>query len=123
MALLKNPVLLKDLFKIAENQDQYAWKPFRQGIEIYNLYGGDENQPAAALLRYQAGACAPKHLHEGIEHILVLSGAQSDDQGEYPAGNLLINFPGSYHQVTSTHGCIVLAIWNKPVSFIKEKNS
>ena len=123
MAALKNSILLEDLFKIAENQDRYAWKPFRQGIEIYNLYGGDENQPAAALLRYQAGASVPRHLHEGIEHILVLSGAQSDEHGEYPAGNLLINFPSSHHQVTSAQGCIVLAIWNKPVSFIQEKNS
>ena len=123
MATLKNSILLEDLFKIAENQDRYTWKPFRQGIEIYNLYGGNENQPAAALLRYQAGASVPRHLHEGIEHILVLSGAQSDEHGEYSAGNLLINFPGSQHQVTSSQGCIVLAIWNKPVSFIQEKNS
>ena len=123
MADLKNPILLRDLFNIVDNQDRYAWKPFRQGIEIYNLYGGNENQPAAALLRYQAGASVPRHLHEGIEHILVLSGAQSDEHGEYSAGNLLINFPGSQHQVTSSQGCIVLAIWNKPVSFIQEKNS
>ena len=118
MLALKNPIFLQDLFDIVNHQDRYEWKPFHPGIDIHRLYAGEANQSSAALLRYQAGARTPRHLHEGVEHILVLSGMQFDDKGEYPAGSLLINFPGSSHQITSTQGCIVLAIWEKPVSFI-----
>jgi len=117
--LLKDaPIQLGDLFNIAKCQDQIAWKPFRDGVEIYFLYGDGVSGPSAALIRYQKGASVPLHEHSGYEHILVLSGAQQDQHGSAIAGTLTINSPGTQHALTSSAGCIVLAIYDKPVKFI-----
>ena len=49
---------------------------FRQGVEICTLVNGE---PSVAVLRYAAGASVPRHLHTGLETILVLDGEQSDE--------------------------------------------
>lgn len=95
-----------------------AWKPFRPGIAISRLYGDNQHAPAAALLCYQPGASVPLRRHPGYEHLFALSGSQEDHNGRYQTGSLVINPPGSQHRVTSAEGCLVLAIWEKPVEFI-----
>ncbi|MEA5450827.1 cupin domain-containing protein [Leptolyngbya sp. CCNP1308] len=108
------PIVLPDLKAMALDPD-LAWEPFRLGVEIHRLYPAEPDGAAAALLRYQPGASVPHHRHTGFEHILVLSGSQTDDNGTYPASTLVVNLPGTHHTVSSTDGCIVLAIWAKPV--------
>jgi len=54
----------------------------------------------------------------GYEHILILEGEQQDEHYIYPQGTLVISPPGTSHSVQSPQGCIVLAIWEKPVSFL-----
>jgi anti-sigma factor ChrR (cupin superfamily) len=108
-------IILKQLLNITEVAEQFPWQPFREGIEIHRLYG-DDSGAAAALLRYQPGASVPGHNHEGFEHVLVLSGSQTDSNGEHMSGTLVINPPGTGHSVVSEGGCIVLAIWEKPIS-------
>jgi len=41
-----------------------------------------------------------------------------DDHGSYISGTLMINPPGTRHTVRSAVGCIVLAIYEKPVRFL-----
>jgi anti-sigma factor ChrR (cupin superfamily) len=113
---MERTLILQDLNKVAVWQDELPWQPFREGVEIYRLYGDGEDGAAAALLRYQPGAKVPKHDHQGFEHVLVLTGSQSDQNGEHTAGTLVINPPDSHHTVVSDLGCIVLVIWEKPVS-------
>jgi anti-sigma factor ChrR (cupin superfamily) len=113
---MEQTLILKNLLNIAEIQDHLPWQPFREGVEIYRLYGDGQQGAAAALLRYQPGAIVPQHNHQGFEHILVLSGSQSDRNGHHEAGTLVINPPASNHQVVSDSGCIILAIWEKPIS-------
>ncbi|HEY9651546.1 MAG TPA: cupin domain-containing protein [Coleofasciculaceae cyanobacterium] len=108
-------LILKDLLNIAERQNELSWEPFRPGVDIYRLYK-DEEGAAAALLRYQPGASVPMHNHTGFEHIFVLSGSQIDQNGEHQTGTLVINPPSTNHSVISYDGCIVLAIWEKPIS-------
>ncbi|HEY9826449.1 MAG TPA: cupin domain-containing protein [Stenomitos sp.] len=112
---MQSPFILGNLFEIESCQDTLPWQPFRDGVEIYPLYSDGEFGSSAALLRYQPGARIPRHEHQGFEHIIILSGAQSDFYGEYNAGTLVINPPSSNHQVVSQGGCIVLIIWEKPV--------
>ena len=114
--LLKQVLLLKDLPNIAVWQNNLPWQPFRDGVEIYRLYGDNKSGPAAALLRYEPGASVPRHEHTGFEHIYVLTGSQTDENGEHQAGPLIVNPPNSNHSVISQAGCIVLAIWEKPIS-------
>lgn len=115
---LHSSVILRNLCTIAAMQGQYSWQALRAGVDICHLYSGPENGPVAALLRYAPGASVPEHLHVGTEFILVLSGAQSDDHGDYGAGTVLVSPPGSRHTIVSAQGCIVLAIWEKPVQFL-----
>lgn len=113
---MQSVLIFKDLLNIAFRQDELTWEPFRPGVDIYRLYKDGEGGAAAALLRYQPGASVPRHDHTGFEHIFVLSGSQTDQNGEHKAGTLVINPPSTNHSVISQTGCIVLAIWEKPVS-------
>lgn len=121
MALDISSILrLTDLFRISEWQDSVQWKPFREGVDIYRLYGTDETGPKAALLRFHPGGRVPLHEHTGYEHIFILSGAQVDENSRADAGTLIVNPPGTRHSVFSEFGCIVLAIYEKPVRFIRD---
>ncbi len=108
---------LKNLFHIAEDVEAIPWQPFRNGIDIHRLYGDGVSGPTAALIRFREKGSVPMHEHEGYEHILVLSGAQRDQNSTATAGTLMINPPGTRHSIVSEAGCIVLAIYEKPVKF------
>jgi anti-sigma factor ChrR (cupin superfamily) len=111
-------LLVADLFGSATDFDRFAWQPFREGVEIARLHGDGGPGPSTALLRYAPGAQVPVHIHHGVEHIIVLAGAQADADGSYGVGSVLIHGPGTSHSVTSEQGCIVLAIWEKPVEIL-----
>ena len=109
-------LIFSDILAIANHPEQLAWQSFRSGVDIYRLYRNPETGLEAALLRYEPGATIPEHDHIGTELILVLSGSQRDRNGDHPAGTLVINPPDSHHNLISEPGCIVLIIWEKPVS-------
>ncbi len=109
---------LKDLFQISGWQHRLPWKPFLDGVDIYRLYGDGVTGPTAALLRFQKGARVPLHEHTGYEHIFVLSGSQVDENTKADTGMLIVNPPGTSHSILSEAGCIVLAIYEKPVRFL-----
>jgi anti-sigma factor ChrR (cupin superfamily) len=113
-AAIDAPVMiLRDLFS-GRGLDNQLWEPFREGIDVRWIYKVPAGC-AAALLRYRPGASLARHVHAGFEHILVLRGSQIDENGEHGAGTLLIHSPGTTHAITSPRGCIVLAVWEKPV--------
>jgi anti-sigma factor ChrR (cupin superfamily) len=96
--------------------------PFREGIEAHWIEkAADSMAPAVALLKYAAGARAPRHRHAGLETIIVLEGCQSDENGAYAAGAVVLNAEGSEHSVWSEDGCVVLINWARPVVFIGEE--
>jgi anti-sigma factor ChrR (cupin superfamily) len=114
---------LKNLLAITVSTKQIAWEPYRPGVYIFRLYGNGLDGPSAALLRYDEGGAVPLHEHAGYEHILVLAGAQEDQNGVIEAGTLVINPPGTKHAVHSRAGCVVLAIYEQPVRFVKDAHS
>jgi anti-sigma factor ChrR (cupin superfamily) len=105
-----------DLARQAAAPD-FSWASLRPGVDIHPLSGGSDDGPSSALLRYAPGASVPHHRHPGHEHIFVLAGMQVDANGIHRAGTLVINLPGSSHEVSSPDGCLVLAIWERPVVF------
>jgi anti-sigma factor ChrR (cupin superfamily) len=113
--------LVLDAQALAAQSDSLPFTPFRPGVERHMLYDTGNDGPSAALLRYAPGAEVPPHQHIGYEHIIVLSGAQEDERGRYPAGAMVINPPGTQHHVRSPEGCLVLAIWNRPVRFVEPR--
>jgi anti-sigma factor ChrR (cupin superfamily) len=94
------------------------FRDFRPGVERADVIVDGERGHATAWLRYAPGASVPWHRHPGYEHIWVLRGDQSDDEGTYTAGSVIIHAPGSAHRVWSSSGCLVLAVWERPVEFL-----
>jgi anti-sigma factor ChrR (cupin superfamily) len=113
-------LLVQGLLDADSDYAAFDWRPFRPGVEIARLYGDAGGGSSAALLRYAPGASVPAHRHEGFEHIFVLRGSQQDELGRYPRGSLLIHGPGTGHRVSSPEGCVVLAVWEKPVTMAEE---
>lgn len=112
---------LNDLFQISGWQHKLPWEPFQPGVDIFRLYGDGETGPTAALLRFRAGGRVALHEHTGYEHIFVLAGSQVDENSQAETGSLIINPPGTSHSILSSNGCIVLAIYEKPVKFLAPK--
>jgi len=96
-----------------------AYEPFREGVEVHYLMRGSIYSPGVAILRYQTGARIPRHRHAGLETIVVLEGTQSDENGTYPAGSVVLNPEGSEHSVWTDNGCVVLIQWNRPVILLE----
>jgi anti-sigma factor ChrR (cupin superfamily) len=111
------PLAFANLKSIVDNPERLDWKPLRPGIEIHRIYQDGPDGPSAAFLRYQPGAELPRHRHAGLEHVFVLAGSQRDERGHYEAGALIVNPPGTSHNVSSPQGCIVLVLWERPVVF------
>jgi len=112
-------IKLTDLFQISGWQKKLKWQPFSHGVDIYPLYESGPDGPKAVLLRFHPGGRVPLHEHTGYEHIFMLAGEQVDEVSKAETGSLIINPPGSSHSILSENGCIVLAIYEKPVKFIE----
>lgn len=112
------PLEIAGLWGAGTDWTRFAWQPFREGVELARLYGEADQGPSMALLRYAPGAAVPKHIHHGLEHIIVLSGSQRDDHGLHEAGSILVHGPETSHTVSSEMGCVVLAIWERPVELL-----
>ena len=97
-----------------------AFEHFRDGIEAHWLLRGGEAEPSVAVLKYRPGASVPRHRHAGLETIVVLEGTQSDDNGDYPAGSVILNPVGTEHAVWTKDGCVVLIHWALPVIILGE---
>jgi anti-sigma factor ChrR (cupin superfamily) len=100
------------------NDPALQWQDFRDGVDMLPLYGNPAQGCSCALLRYHPGAQIPRHLHVGVEFLFILRGSQSDERGHYSDGTFLVNPATSSHEIASEEGCIVLAVWEKPVEFI-----
>lgn len=111
-------IALPDLQNLVRDPDRIPWRYFQDGVDIHRLYGDGLSGPSAALLRFAKGGQIALHEHTGYEHLYILAGSQSDEKGPAQVGSLIINPPGTRHRITSETGCIVLAIYEKPVVFL-----
>ena len=97
---------------------ELAFEHFRVGISIHWLSRGGEGEPSVAILAYEPDASVPLHRHAGLESIIVLEGTQSDENGDYAAGTVILNPAGTEHSVWTKAGCVVLIQWDLPVVFV-----
>lgn len=115
---MNNNLVWTDLINSDFDGPDFNWQAFREGVDVLPLYGAPSQGCSSALLRYQPGASVPRHLHVGLEFLFILRGSQSDERGEYHKGTFLVNPPDTSHAIVSREGCVVLAVWEKPVKFI-----
>jgi anti-sigma factor ChrR (cupin superfamily) len=118
MEVILEKLQWNNFLHITFDEPSIQWQDFREGVDIFPLYGDGSPGCSSALLRYHPGARIPKHLHVGTEFLLILWGSQSDERGHYKTGSFLINPIDTSHEILSEEGCIILAVWEKPVRFI-----
>ena len=80
--------------------------------------GGDYH---ISLLYISKDTEVPQHTHLGLEMTLVLAGKIADENGEYGAGDLLINSPDDTHtpHTLPDEDCLCLAVLSAPLQFKK----
>ena len=71
------------------------------------LYAQDGFPEVIRLVRFEAGARAARHRHQGGEEIFVLEGELEDDDGTYGAGTWARLPDGSAHEAVSNRGCLL----------------
>ncbi|MEM1088073.1 MAG: ChrR family anti-sigma-E factor [Pseudomonadota bacterium] len=87
-----------------------GWKNLKSGIRRLELDIGSDAE--VELYRIEPGATVPTHKHKGDEFTLVISGAFSDGDGRYAAGDLCIKGEDDIHQPTGEDEgvCFALAV-------------
>ncbi|KJK58542.1 MULTISPECIES: cupin domain-containing protein [Actinomycetes] len=116
--------ILRDVLRNGFEQDGLPWVPWtepgRAGVEFVVLWGPDEGSgedSAALLLRFPPGAHGDFHEHLGHELMLVLDGVLDHSDGRrFHRGDLVIEEPGTRHQMSSAEGCTVLAVRARPAA-------
>jgi len=96
---------------------EQGFLPFRPGIEICAIYGTQAEGPSAALLKYAPGATVPAHSTPAMS-TFSFSPASSRTSAALTAWAPWSSIRGTRHQVTSAGGCVVLAIWERPVQHL-----
>jgi anti-sigma factor ChrR (cupin superfamily) len=100
---------------ISDGWRDLTFERFRHGIGVHWLLTGGPVEPSVAILHYAPGTGVPRHRHVGLETVVVLDGVQSDENGDYGVGSVVLNPVGTEHSVWSDGGCVVLIQWVLPV--------
>ncbi|MGP9802579.1 ChrR family anti-sigma-E factor [Rheinheimera sp. NSM] len=89
------------------------------GIATAKLPAGAEHH--VSLLYISKDTEVPQHTHLGLEMTLVLAGKIVDENGEYCAGDLLINSPDDTHtpRTLADEDCLCLSVLSAPLQFKK----
>lgn len=69
--------------------------------------GGKKVIRSTSIVSYAPNSQFSSHEHPKEEEFFVLSGAFSDEHGDYPAGTYVRNQPGSSHKPFSRNGCLI----------------
>ncbi|MEU6978265.1 MULTISPECIES: cupin domain-containing protein [unclassified Streptomyces] len=116
--------VFRDVLRNGFEQTDLPWVPWtepgREGVEFVVLWGpghAGEEDSASLLLRFPPGAHGDFHEHLGHELMLVLDGTLDHSDGRrFHRGDLVIEEPGTRHQMSSETGCTVLAVRARPAS-------
>ncbi|MFF8959648.1 cupin domain-containing protein [Streptomyces sp. NPDC014894] len=111
-----------NVFRSGFDLDQLDWtswdEPGRAHVEHHVLWAPDEasgEDSVGLLLRFPPGAHGDFHEHLGHELMLVLDGVLDHSDGmSFAKGDLIVEGPGTEHQMSSSAGCTVLAVRTRP---------
>jgi anti-sigma factor ChrR (cupin superfamily) len=115
--------VIKNVFCSGFTMTDIAWVPWiepgRAGVDRYPLWlpDGEQEQSVGLLLRFPPGAHGDFHEHLGNELMVVLDGSVDHSDGRtFVKGDLIVEAPGTRHQMSSTQGCTMLAVRTRPVA-------
>jgi len=109
-------VLPRALQRLAANHGKWL---HLGGIATAKLPAGNDYH--VSLLYISKDTEVPQHTHLGLEMTLVLAGKIVDENGEYKAGDLLINSPDDTHtpRTMADEDCLCLSVLSAPLKFKK----
>lgn len=121
---MSDVTVMQNVLRNGFEQTDLPWVPWnepgRVGVEYVVLWGPDQStgeDSAALLLRFPPGAHGDFHEHLGHELMLVLDGVLDHSDGRsFHRGDLVVEEPGTQHQMSSAEGCTVLAVRARPAS-------
>ncbi|MEP7728556.1 cupin domain-containing protein [Marinomonas primoryensis] len=88
----------------------------RSGAQINTLYENEDK--SIALVRFNPGAEAKPHIHNGFESIFVIEGSYQDEFGRHIEGDLIIYPNNSVHSWSSQEGALLYVVWGGTVESI-----
>ena len=91
------------------------------GVTFKTLLIDKESGIVTAYLRMEPGASLPDHEHMLIEQTYVMEGSLKCGEGECTAGNFVWRPAGSRHKAWAPNGGLMLAIFQVPNKFFREK--
>jgi quercetin dioxygenase-like cupin family protein len=101
--------------EIEINANQMAWAPTRwAGIQRKLLRQDPASGARVVLLKFDAGARLPRHMHPAGEEVFVLDGRARFKDTWYEAGHYLYSPPGSDDDVYSDTGATLYVALPKP---------
>ncbi|MGO9744296.1 MAG: ChrR family anti-sigma-E factor [Roseiarcus sp.] len=81
------------------------WRFVPLGFQLARVSAPGESEASAVLVRMGAGGRLPRHRHEGVEYVQVLTGAFSDAVGRYGPGDFIEHDEEVAHQPIAEIGC------------------
>jgi len=104
------------------NVDDLSWEDsISDGVTFKTLLIDKESGVVTAYLRMEPGASLPDHEHMLIEQTYVMEGSLKCGEGECTAGNFVWRPAGSRHKAWAPNGGLMLAIFQVPNKFFREK--
>jgi len=121
---IKPDTKLNQLVRSSAVQWQPLTEPGVSGIYVKVLrFDAAQGRAPTILLKFDAGATYPGHIHPGGEEIFVLEGDIRLGKDRLHAGDYLYTAPGNIHAVHSEAGCVVLESVPQEVEKLPRKSS
>ncbi|CAG0988193.1 hypothetical protein MTYP_02135 [Methylophilaceae bacterium] len=121
---IKPDTKLNQLVRSSAVQWQPLTEPGVSGIYVKVLrFDAAQGRAPTILLKFDAGATYPGHIHPGGEEIFVLEGDIRLGKDRLHAGDYLYTAPGNIHAVHSEAGCVVLVSVPQEVEKLPRKSS
>jgi putative transcriptional regulator len=94
-----------------------VWIPFGTGLAIKSLNRYADAGEHLCMIRAKPGVALPDHGHNGMERLVVITGAVDDDTGRYVAGDLAEMGPEDRHQpiAVGAETCLCLSATDAPL--------
>ncbi len=89
------------------------------GVQVKYLRKDAATGGSTVLLKLEAEAVFPRHVHPGGEEVYVLEGRLRVEDRWYQAGDFVYSAPGTENDASTDTGVVVLVMVPKAVEFVR----
>jgi len=83
------------------------------GFSYKYLFEDLKSGQSTMLMKVEAGAISPPHVHDQLEQILIMEGDFYDEYSTYELGDFIVRSPGAKHTGGSKTGALLLLIYSE----------